>query len=74
MFAISHSAEDTFRLEIHGSPSELDPASARQLHCVLLGLARVLDRELEGAAPGGRGGVVREEQGDGAHGRPRMAG
>lgn len=40
MFSISHPSEDTFRLEIHGSPSELDPAERARLRAVLLALAR----------------------------------
>lgn len=40
MFSISHSDDGAFRLEIHGSPSELDPEDARRLRGVLLGLAR----------------------------------
>lgn len=45
MLTISHPSEDTFRLEIHASPSELDPASRRQLHGVLRGLARALEEQ-----------------------------
>lgn len=43
MLSISHSADGSFRLEIHGSPSELSGTGARRLRAVLLGLAREVE-------------------------------
>ena len=53
MFSISHPSDGTFRLEIHASPSELDPDDARRLRALLLGLARELSESAleESSAP-----------------------
>ena len=48
MFSISHPREGTFRLEIHGSPSELDPETARRLRAVLQGLAEPAGKAADG--------------------------
>lgn len=63
MFSISPGPEGSFRLEIHSAPSELDPADARRLRAVLLGLARQVGAG-HGGGHGGRGGSG--ERGDGA--------
>lgn len=65
MFSISHGPEGSFRLEIHSAPSDLDPADARRLRAVLLGLAREV-----GAGHGGNNGAHRpsEQRENGAEG------
>ena len=39
MFTISHSADGSFRLDIHTAPEEMDPDDARLLRAVLRALA-----------------------------------
>lgn len=43
MFSISHGPDGSFRLDIHGSPADLEATDARRLRAVLAGLARELD-------------------------------
>jgi len=45
MFSISHGPDGSFRLDIHGSPADLEATDARRLHAVLTGLARELRAE-----------------------------
>lgn len=71
MFSISHGPEGAFRLEIHSAPSDLDPADARRLRAVLLGLAREV-----GAGLGGDDGAHRpaERRENGAEREPAERG
>ena len=68
MFSISHPSEETFRLEIHGSPSDLDPENARRLRAVLLGLAEQVrtggeaEASTEDPPPLRRPGIVRDRE------------
>lgn len=43
MFSISHGPDGSFRLDIHGSPADLEATDARRLRAVLTGLAREID-------------------------------
>lgn len=56
MFSISHDSDGSFRLEIHGSPSDLEARDARRLRAVLLKLAREVDGAVDGRADGRREG------------------
>lgn len=51
MFSISHPREGTFRLEIHGSPSEFSRRDARRLQSILLDFARKLSEATEDPPP-----------------------
>ena len=64
MFSISHGPDGSFRLEIHSPPSELDPAEARRLRGVLIGLAREVRPEDGGDGEASRPMVERTERPD----------
>lgn len=69
IFSISPPSDGTFRLEIHGAPSELDPARARRLRSALPGLAGELKERSDERQPEATAGEE-ERRGDLVLSRP----